>query len=150
MATRKADPAIAKIEGIGDVLRSQYSEAIALPTGGSREIAIAVGIHIAMRPRTKPDVRLSRIRLPPRVFDDQAASARRVVCGRHFRDGISGTAFPGQAFPGQRHFRDRHFRDRHFRDRRTNPHLSALQDRMNLAWRRRPKRPRPLIQTALD
>ena len=47
-----------------------------------REIRIAVGTHIAMRPRTKPYVRLSRIRLPPWVFDGEALIRPRMLDAR--------------------------------------------------------------------
>jgi hypothetical protein len=33
---------------------------------------IAVGTHIAIRAPAKKDVRLSRSRLPPQIFDDEA------------------------------------------------------------------------------
>jgi hypothetical protein len=52
-------------------------------------IGIAVGTRITTRPRTQPDMRLSRIRLPPWVFDGEALIGPRVLDART-REPLSG------------------------------------------------------------
>src|SRR5215207_8508119 len=67
----------------------------------ARRLSVAVGTLIAERPRTEPYVRLSRIRLPPRV--QTTHRERGGVCGPALvtrqRGAVSGTCFARAAFP---------------------------------------------------
>jgi hypothetical protein len=61
---------------LANAARSTLDNVSAIESG---KVNIAVGTHIAMRPRTKPYVRLSRIRLAPRVFDGEALIRPRML-----------------------------------------------------------------------